>query len=111
MSQSAVSSGPQADRRRHIGAGGRQVECAIRSLIAEQERLFQRVLLTTDMLCETAFDCEGPCSKAQRVLVLRVMHRIMATEPGWTISRHQHWLQFSKPLALAHDKHRRMMPR
>ncbi len=103
MSQSAVFSGPRANGTRH-GAEGRKVERAIRTLIAGQERLFQRVLLTTDMLCEAAFDCEGPYTKAQRVSVLRVMHRIIATEPGWTISRHQYWLQFSKRLARARKK-------
>lgn len=88
-----------------MSKGPGKVERAIRQDIAERRRHLDRVVFTTSDLCQAAFgedaDAEYEAAvdagadteyadgwtKSRRVSALRAMHRIMATEPGWTTER------------------------
>ncbi|HEX3346868.1 MAG TPA: hypothetical protein VHS58_02055 [Acetobacteraceae bacterium] len=70
-----------------MSKGPGRVERAIRAMIAAKRAAGWRYLtLSTAALCEAAFGGET-WTTAQRVSVLRAMHRIAAKEAGWTTRR------------------------
>jgi hypothetical protein len=67
-----------------MSTGPGKVERAILALIERRKHP------GTADLCRAAFG-DPPWTKAQRVSVLRAMHRIVAREPGWTAERRRAW--------------------
>ena len=81
-----------------MSKGPGTVERAIRELIAvKRQRSGDQITLDTESLCKAAFETEWP-TKSQRVSALRAMHRIVATETGWTPARSDRlWFIWRRP--------------